>query len=113
MSKIVGHSLGEPLIEFDHSTATEIQGRVAKYGERNAASRFLQVKRDRGRIVGWRQNLQMILQVFNVRPDRPHPAISNHPFSRQSCWSTITRYFWTFAMTCGRVRKIPVPDLRQ
>ena len=57
----------ELLTEFDHSTATEIQGRVIKYGERNAASRFLQVKRDKDRIVGWRQDLQMILQVFNVR----------------------------------------------
>ena len=67
MNRITRRALGEPLIEFYHSTATEIQGRVAKYGKRNAASRFLQVKRDKDRIVDWKQDLQMILQVFNVR----------------------------------------------
>lgn len=45
----------------------EIQGNVSKKGNRNWASGFLNSKGDKDEIASWKQELVMILHVFNVR----------------------------------------------
>jgi hypothetical protein len=45
----------------------EIQKNATKQNERNAFSRFFHAKTDKGTISAWRQDLDRILHVFNVR----------------------------------------------
>ena len=45
----------------------EIQGKATEQGNRNPASRFFHSKNDKDKIAGWKQDLNSILQVFNVR----------------------------------------------
>ena len=44
----------------------EIQRKIVKQGNRNAVSR-LYAKNDKDAIVAWRQDLNRILHIFNVR----------------------------------------------
>jgi hypothetical protein len=46
----------------------EIQGKVIKKGKRNAFFQFLHAKNDKEAIAIWRQDLNTVLHVFNVRP---------------------------------------------
>jgi hypothetical protein len=52
-------------------TVAEIQGRVVKKGKRNPISRFLSSKNDKDAIAAWRQDLNRILHIFNVRSAGP------------------------------------------
>jgi hypothetical protein len=49
-------------------TVTKIQKKVVKRGKQSAASRMLNTKKDKDAIATWRQELNGILQIFNVRP---------------------------------------------
>jgi len=53
---------------LDRRTTTEIQGKIVKWGKRNAISQFLHTKNDEKMIATWRLELTRILQVFNVCP---------------------------------------------
>ena len=44
-----------------------IRNKIVKTGKRGAASRLLHAKNDRDTITGWKQDLNRILQIFNVR----------------------------------------------
>lgn len=46
----------------------EIREKVIEEGKRNAASRYFFAKSNKDMIVGWREELNRILQIFNVRP---------------------------------------------
>jgi hypothetical protein len=50
---------------------TEIQGRVVKKGKRHAVSRLFHGKNDKDAIATWRQDLNRILHIFNVRFTEP------------------------------------------
>ena len=52
-------------------TLAEIQRNVAEQGERNVASRMFHSRNDKDAIAAWRQNLNTILQIFNVRSVGP------------------------------------------
>jgi hypothetical protein len=52
---------------FNRRTVAEIQGKVVKRGKRNQISRFLSSKNDKDAIAAWRQDLNRILHIFNVR----------------------------------------------
>ena len=45
----------------------EIQKKIVEHGGRIAASRFFHAVSDKDTIAAWRQDLHMILQIFNVR----------------------------------------------
>ena len=52
----------------------EIQRKITKQGKRNAVSRGFHSKNDKDEIAAWRQELNRILHIFNVRSsnsDRP------------------------------------------
>ena len=51
----------------DHRTVAAIQGKVTKQGKRNAASRLFHPRGDKDKILAWRQDLDRIVRVFNVR----------------------------------------------
>ena len=63
----------------------EIQKKVVKQGERNVASRFFHAMSDKDAIAGWKQDLQLILQVFNVRPARLILTVAKSFRFRLSC----------------------------
>ena len=50
-----------------HRIVAEIHRKIVKQGKRNVASKLFHSKNDKEKIAGWKQDLQMILQVFNVR----------------------------------------------
>ena len=50
---------------------TNIQRRVIKLGKRNPASQLFRAKSDKEAIAAWRQELNSVLHIFNVRPVRP------------------------------------------
>ena len=52
---------------LDRRTVAKIQKNVVKQGKRSAISRFLYAKIDKDAIVTWRQDLNRILHIFNVR----------------------------------------------
>ena len=56
---------------LNRRTVAEIQGKVVKRGKRNPVSRFLGSKNDKDAIAAWRQDLNRILHIFNVRSVRP------------------------------------------
>ena len=56
---------------LNRRTVAEIQGRVVKKATRNPVSRFFRSKNDKDAIAAWRQDLNRILQIFNVRSVRP------------------------------------------
>ena len=51
---------------LDRRTVEEIQKNVVKQSRRNAVSRLVRAKSDKGAIVGWKSDLNRILLVFNV-----------------------------------------------
>jgi hypothetical protein len=65
-----------------YRTVAEIQRNVVKRGERNAISRLLCAKNDKDRITTWKQDLNRILLVFNVR-------------SAGSVWHLLTSFIQT------------------
>jgi hypothetical protein len=44
----------------------DIQEKIIKIGKRNAASKFLHAKNDKEAIASWRQDLDRLLNIFNV-----------------------------------------------
>ena len=50
-----------------HRAVVEIQKNVTKQSKRNPVSRLLHAKGDKEAIAAWRQELNRILHVFNVR----------------------------------------------
>lgn len=56
---------------FERRTVAEIQNGVIKQGERNTISRVFHAKNDRDAVATWRQDLNRILHVFNVRSINP------------------------------------------
>ena len=54
---------------LNRSTVAKIQSNVIERGKRNAFSRAFHSKTDKDAIVAWRQDLNRILQIFNVRSD--------------------------------------------
>jgi hypothetical protein len=56
---------------LDRRTVAEIQGKVDKKGKRNTVSRLFGSKNDKDAIASWRQDLNRILHIFNVRPVSP------------------------------------------
>jgi hypothetical protein len=46
---------------------TKIQGKVVKQGKRNGFHRFVVSKTDKDKITSWKQDLNRVLHVFNVR----------------------------------------------
>ena len=52
-------------------TVAAIQKQTIKNGKRNMASRFIHKKDNQDAIVGWKQDLLGILQIFNVRSVGP------------------------------------------
>ena len=60
---------------LNYRTVTVIQKKVIKQGKRNAVSRTFHAKGDKDKILAWRQDLNGILHVFNVRAVSParHP----------------------------------------
>ena len=48
-------------------TVSEIQRKITRQGKRRAVVRAFQAKSDRSMIAEWRQDLNRILHVFNVR----------------------------------------------
>ena len=51
----------------DRRTVAEMQRKAIKQGKRNAASRLFHAKLDKDTIAGWKQDLNKILQISNVR----------------------------------------------
>jgi hypothetical protein len=49
----------------------EIQGKVVKKGKRNPVSQLFGSKNDKDAIASWRQDLNRILHIFNVRSTNP------------------------------------------
>ena len=54
---------------LNRRTVAEIQGNVVKQGKRNAVSRLLHSKHGKGAFAAWKQDLNRILHVFNVRSE--------------------------------------------
>ena len=52
---------------FNYRTVAVMHDEILKMGKRNAASRLLRAKNDRDTIVAWKQDLNRILHIFNVR----------------------------------------------
>ena len=52
-------------------TLAEIQRNVVAQGGRNLASRMFYSRNDKDAIAAWKQNLNTILQIFNVRSVSP------------------------------------------
>jgi hypothetical protein len=52
---------------LNRRTLAEIQGKVVKRGKRNHVSRLFHAKNDKEAIAAWRQDLNKILHIFNVR----------------------------------------------
>ena len=50
----------------DRRTVAEMQRKAIKQGKRNAASRLFHTKFDKDTIACWKQDLNRILQIFNV-----------------------------------------------
>ena len=48
-------------------TVAEIQKKIVDRGTRHVVSRVLNAKSDKDEIAAWRQDLNRILQIFNVR----------------------------------------------
>ena len=48
----------------------EIQAGVIKLGKRNPVSQLFHAKSDKEAIAAWRQELNSVLHIFNVRPAR-------------------------------------------
>ena len=49
--------------------------------ERHEIVKFFAASHNKGKITGWRSELNGILQVFNVCSVGPHFVITNYPFS--------------------------------
>ena len=60
------HSTSDGLFTPNRRTVAEIQGNVVKQGKRQAFSRVFHSKSDKDAIAAWRQDLNRILQIFNV-----------------------------------------------
>lgn len=56
---------------LNRRTVAEIQKRIIDQGKRHPVSRVLHTKTDRDMIAVWRQDLNRILQIFNVRSIGP------------------------------------------
>jgi len=52
---------------LNRRAVAEIQRSVIERGKRNVVSRHFHAKNDKETIAGWRQDLDRILRVFNVR----------------------------------------------
>ena len=57
--------------DLNRRTVAEIQRKIVGQGKRRAVSRFSYAKSDKDAIVGWRQDLNRILHIFNVRSINP------------------------------------------
>jgi hypothetical protein len=63
---------GQPTYKsLNRRTVANMQKKLVKKGKRNAFSRCFYEKMDKCAIVAWRQDLNRILQIFNVRPAIP------------------------------------------
>jgi hypothetical protein len=65
-------------------TLAGIQRNVVKQGKRNAITRFIRSKAEKDKIVGWKQDLAMVLHVFNVRliGSAGYPRLNYFPSDR-------------------------------
>ena len=52
---------------LDRSTVADIQKKIVDRGGRRAVSRVMNAKSDKDAIAAWRQDLNRILHIFNVR----------------------------------------------
>ena len=97
----------------NHRTVTEIQKKVVEQGDRSVVSRFLHAKSDQDAIAGWKQDLLLILQVFNGRPPHPVLTVANSFRFRLSCQSITMWHFWIFAGTCRQLEEAPTTEINQ
>ena len=64
------HTGPETYRSVNHRTVANIQGRVIKLGKRNPVSQLFHAKSDKEALAAWRQELNSVLHIFNVRPVR-------------------------------------------
>ena len=60
-------------------TVGDIERKLGKWSERNVISRHLHAKKDKKTVVGWRSDLEDIVQVFNVRAVACVITVANLP----------------------------------
>ena len=72
---------------LNHRTVVGIERKIVMRGERNVLSRLFHATNDKDTIVGWKQDLNKILHIFNVRlVDLSSFAITESSHFRRSCY---------------------------